>query len=431
MNRFLTFILSAILSISAVKGECAVVVADSATHMPLPSASVFDRSGRAIGISDSRGRLPYISPAEYPVTVRYLGFGEECVAEAGVDTVFLAEIPTELQEVVIESRQHKVLHVLAYVREYSSLSTYTDTVFLFREKMVDFMMTPDEKVRFTGWMNPRVLKSRSYYRFTNASGLDSVSSEWGNHFSWSDWIGIVPSPSVPAGVRGAESGSDTIRGKYSPAEIWIRHDDRMTVDVDVLADTTSRRWVPNLSSFFRRQLDFENFRVRFNYGCVTDDSLCVTDLTGYSFNIESNGRGHDMFRFNRRDEPFFVSTFAEVYILDKEYITVKEAKKWSKLKFDSGDIEIIEAAEAPGLQQPVLELIARVEAIDAEGVRLDRAPDRRFVGRPPRKINFGERALTLLKDLTGITYFRSHRNFNNNWNSFRRSQSKSNGHNKK
>lgn len=34
-----------------------------------------------------------------------------------------------------------------------------------------------------------------------------------------------------------------------------------------------------------------------------------------------------MFRFNRNDEPFFVNTFAEVYILDKEYITVKEARR--------------------------------------------------------------------------------------------------------
>ena len=422
MYRLLTFIVALLLSFSALRGGKPVVVADSATHTPLPSASVFDRSGRAIGMTDSRGRLPYISPADFPVTLRYLGFEEKQLSEIAADTVFLAELSTELQEVVIESRQHKVLHVLAYVREYSTLSTYSDTVFLFREKMVDYMMTPDDKVKFTGWMNPRVLKSRSYYRFTDVLGLDSVSRECGNHFSWSDWVGIVPPPVLPAGVRAAEEGTDTLRGRYSPAEIWIRHADRLTVDVDVLADTASRRWVPDLSTFFRKQLDFENFRIRFSYGCVAGDSICVTDLTGYSFNIESNGRGHSMFRFNRRDEPFFVSTFAEVYILDKEYITVKEAKKWAKLKFDSDGIEILEAAEAPELQAPVRDLIARVESIDAEEVRLGRTPDRRYAGGPPRRINFGERALTLLKDLTGITYIRSHRNFNNNWKSFRRSQ---------
>ncbi len=77
------------------------------------------------------------------------------------------------------------------------------------------------------------------------------------------------------------------------------------------------KWVPNLSGFFRRNLDFENFRVRFNYGDVVGDTISPMDLAGYSFNIESRGRGHEMFRFNRVDEPCFVSTYAEVYILDK------------------------------------------------------------------------------------------------------------------
>ncbi|MDE6805737.1 MAG: hypothetical protein K2J05_02910, partial [Muribaculaceae bacterium] len=42
-----------------------------------------------------------------------------------------------LPEFVVESNENKYLHVLAYVREYSTLSTYTDTIFMFREKMVD------------------------------------------------------------------------------------------------------------------------------------------------------------------------------------------------------------------------------------------------------------------------------------------------------
>ena len=75
---------------------------------------------------------------------------------------------------------------------------------------------------------------------------------------------------------------------------------------------------------------------------MAGDSIGAVDLAGYSFNIESNGRGHGMFRFNRRDEPFFVSTYAEVYVMDKEYISVKEAKKWDRRKFDAGAIEILE-----------------------------------------------------------------------------------------
>ena len=169
------------------------VVADAGDRRALPGASVFDKNGTVVCVCDAKGRSKIIGAADYPLTVRYLGYHEKAVKEA-CDTVFLEENPMDLQEVVVSGRQQKVLHILGYVREYSTLTTYSDTVFLFREKMVDFMLTPGKKIRFKGWSNPRVLKSKSYYRFTNAEGLDSVSSEGNYHFSWSDWIDAIPSP---------------------------------------------------------------------------------------------------------------------------------------------------------------------------------------------------------------------------------------------
>lgn len=432
MIRYATLFLMVLSFVFVMEGQRQVCyVADSITRRPLPNASVFDRQGNVVGISDDKGRLPYVSPGSYPLTVRYLGFREKTVPTGFNDTVFLAEITMELPEVIVESRQHKVLHLLAYVREYSTLSTYTDTVFLFREKMVDYMMPHDEKIRFTGWRNPRILKSESYYHFYNAQGLDSVSDECRHHFSWSDWIGIVAPLKTPDGIRNVEHGTDTLWGKYSPTELWTRNDDRVVVDVNVLADTTSRKWVPNLSAFFKKHLDFENFKVRFNYDNVFGDTIPLVNLTGYSFNVESNGRGHDMFRFNRRDEPFFVSTYAEVYILDKEFITVKEAKKWASLKLDKEDIEIIEPAEAPELQEPIQKLVARVNDIDHVGVRLNFTPDHRLMGRRVHKQNIGQKALSLLKQLTGISSLRSRRKLNDGWNEFRDAQKDKNATRKK
>lgn len=422
MKKLLLSILLTFLSISFAEGRDNMIVADSVSRQPLPSATVFNGSGKIIGLSDAHGLVPYVSPEDYPITLRYLGFREKVIARCDADTVFLTELKTELPEILVESRQHKVLHMLAYVREYSSLSTYSDTVFLFREKMVDYMMSPDRKVRAPQWLSPRILKSKSYYHFTNELGLDSVSSTCRHHFSWSDWVEIVPSPVIPQSLRHTEIGTDTLRGKYSLTEIWMRNNERLTVDINVLADTTSRKWVSNLSVFFRERLDFENFRVRFNYDNIMGDSIYPTDITGYSFNIESTGRGHDMFRFNKKEEPFFVSTYAEVYVLDKEYVTIKEAKKWDKLKFDHTAIEIIEPQEAPELQSPVQDLITRVTALNHNDVRLDFSPDRRLAGRGTRRQNMAQRAFTMLKDATGITYYKSHKNFNTRWNKFKKEQ---------
>ena len=428
MMKTVRFIVVAVVLLCCLRmaGQTFIVV-DSQDKRALPSASVFDKNGTLLCVCSTSGRSVRIGDNDYPLTVRYLGYHEREVA-APCDTVFLEENPMELEDVVVSTRQQKVLHILGYVREYSTLTTYRDTVFMFREKMVDFMLTPGRKPRFKGWSNPRVLKSRSYYRFTNAEGLDSVSSEGNYHFSWSDWIDAIPSPTLPSGLRGVKLGTDTVMGKYQATEIWDRRDDRVTVNVNVLADTVSQKWVRNLSSFFHDNLEFEDFRLRYSYDNVIADTINPDNMTGFSFNIESEGRGHEMLRFNKWNEDFFVSTYAEVYILDKEYITVKEARKWANRKTGLEEDIILEPEDAPRLQQPILALIDRVENIDKDTAKLDFVPDRRLVSQYPRHNNFsfGARALGMLKTLTGISAIKMHRNLGTSWSDFRKSQTKKN-----
>ncbi len=400
------------------------IVADSATRAPLPGASIFDSNGKMIGLSSSKGRLPRIDEANYPITIRYIGFEETRVAKACSDTIFLKENIAELPEVVAETKSHKVLHVLGYVREYSMLTTYTDTVFLFREKMVDYMLKDNPHVKFRGWTRPRVLSSKSYYRFTNSAGLDSVSDRSNNHFSWSDWMGIAPETEMPFALQTTDVASDTLRGKYSAAESWAKNNDRVTIDVNILADTASRHWIPDMAGFFRkRDMEFDNFRLRLNYGNVAGNSVKPIDLTGYSFNIASNGRGYQMFKFNRVGDPYFVDTYGEVYIVDKEYITVKEAKKWERKKIDSESIGLLVPTEAPELQPDILRLVYRVNNIDTDKIRVETQPDMLMMRKyaPKRQDLFG-RAFNILKTITGISKIRSNRKNEKNWRDFKRSQ---------
>lgn len=429
--RYFTTALSLLFSIISMElWASEVIVVDSATNVALPNASIYDKDGTPVGLSNSKGVIPKIARSRYPITVRYLGFNDKSVMYGSNDTVFLSESVSELPEMIVESSRHRVLHILAYVREYSTLSTYTDTIFLFREKMVDYMLPSDTKVKFDGWSSPRVLTCKSYYRFTNNNGLDSVSDTSQHHFTWSDWIAIPPEVSMPMRIKSSRISADTLFGKYNPTEIWRRNNDRIRIDIDVLADTISRKWVPKLAYFFRRGLDYNKFKVSFNYDNIEGNSLSGFDLDGYSFSIESKGRGREMFRFNKINEPFFVSTNAEVYILDKEYITVKEAKKWEKRDFDVDEIGIYEPMNAPQLSPAILDLVERVDLLDKHKIRLDFIPDHRLMGSNSgrRNLRIGRRALLLLKQATGITFFKSHKNFNNNWAKFRKEQIRKNSH---
>lgn len=419
-RRFVVVVVSLVFAtfVMAFAGS-GVVVADSVTHIPLANASVFDRHGALAGFSDGRGRLPSLNYERYPVTVCYLGFKNRVVRESATDTIFLQELCSELPEVVVESRRDRVLYMLAYVREYSMLTTYTDTVFLFREKMVDYVLPCGRQTKLKGWSMPRVLSSKSYYRFTDASGLDSVSDAGRHHFSWTDWIGLPPAVAVPKTLADS-NGEDTVCGRYGPVEMWRKEDGKIAVSVDVLADTMGRKWVPGLASFFGKNLDFEKLRFSSVYENADVDSVSPHDMISCSYEIESNGRGYDMFRFNHVGEPCFVSTVGEVYVMDREYITVREARKREQRKDDGEMVTICEPLDAPELSESIRALVGRVGSIDKEGVRLGFTPDRRMAGDRSVNRNFriGRRALFLLRQLTGAARYRSQRNLNRQWGEF-------------
>ena len=223
-----------------------------------------------------------------------------------------------------------------------------------------------------------------------------------------------------------EVGNDTVKGRYGATEIWRKNNSRLLIDIDVLADTSSRKWVPNLSLIFHEDIDFEQFRLHLNYDNVADKIVRPSALSGYSYTIESNGRGRNMFMFNRVDEPFFVSTYAEVYIVDKEYIPLKEAKKWNKRKSIADEMVIYEPSEAPELQESILQLIARVNDVNHDGIRLAQTPDHRLAGRNIEKVGSGQLILRRLKGMFGIDQLIGQRKMKRQWHQYRKDWVKKN-----
>ena len=201
IHNLLPLVLFCLLPLTAAAVTPNAVAVDSGSGEPLPAASVFDRKGNILGICSDKGVLPYASPDAYPLTVRYIGYLPALVESPSQQRVEMHPVDYSLPELTVEPGKRVVLHLTAYVREYSTLTTYTDTVFLFREKTVDFMVPTRKAGKYRGWTQPRLLASRSYYRFAGADGNDSVSNTFGQHFSWSDWIGIPPRVDLPKALH--------------------------------------------------------------------------------------------------------------------------------------------------------------------------------------------------------------------------------------
>lgn len=308
----------------------------------------------------------------------------------------------DLKEVTVSAHKQEVLHTLGYVREFSELTTGSDTVFLFREKWVDFMSPLPKAKKFQGWKLPRVLSSKSYYHFTNAAGLDSVSDRFNQHFSWSDWVQIPNRVKIPQAIADGNP-TDTLFGRYRPTEIWRRDGDRIDLSVNVMADTASRRrWVPAASTFFARNVDFERFDVRYLFKNIDGGTIMEHNLDAMTVNIESNGRGRNMFRFNRLNEPYYVTTYAEMYVADREYISVGQARKLADNPLAETDLLELTPTYMADLDPQILALIARVENIDTIAVRTRLPTDHNLIGRSLTPLTKKQKIVRRLRGMLGL-----------------------------
>lgn len=357
----------------------AITAVDGLTGQPLPKASIFDSKGKIIGISSDKGLLPYISPECFPISVCFLGYESAVVTSPLQNNVTLFPVSTELPEIIVDSKKKQVLYLKGCVREYSSMITNSDTVFLYREKNVDFMVPVVKNKHFTGWTLPRLLSSKSYYHFTDNSGLDSVSDYYNNHFSWSDWIGILTSATLPEKLKNKVFANDTVRAKYGISSIWQKKDDDVSLNIDILSTEENRKWVPGISHFLNKDIDFTLFDLRYDFCDVNEQEVRPDNIARISYNIQANGNNRNINRLGNRIQPVYMDTYAEIYITSREYISFSEASKIEKRLKEHITEEKSEMM--PELMASIQDLIERVNNTDNEMERLQRATDKKIGGR--------------------------------------------------
>ncbi len=354
-------------------------VKDAENNAPIARVSIFDNTGKMIATGDDKGRLPYIHSSSYPITLRCLGYSDKKIYSLSDSVIEMTRTAIDLPELKVDSRKRPILHLTGYLREISSMSSSVDTVMLYREKWVDFMIPTGNEKRFKGWTDPRILKSKSYYKFTDAWGRDSVSDRINHHFSWSDWVSLPPRVNQPTAIVRNRQISDTIMGIYSPAELWRRDSVKIRVDVDVLADTLRGKWATRLNHRLWRDLDFERLLLTFEYSDCDTFSVKPQNIDRMSCYIESMGRGHDMFRFKTRyDNTLYVTTYVDLIIADREYLTVKDAKRMEKdqlLALEEASL-VLESEKMPR-DSVINDLIARVNNINHDQRRLGMEIDTR------------------------------------------------------
>lgn len=203
-------------------------------------------------------------------------------------------------------------------------------------------------------------------------GLDSVSDRANHHFSWSDWVSLPRRVDFPNIIGGRRLGTDTIMGVYSPAEIWDKDSTGVNVTVNLLANSNKSKWMPRLAGPLWNDTEFERLIIDYHFSDTDTFAVRAQNLDRLSCSIESMGRGHDMFRFSHWEDPIlYVSTYFDLTITDREYITVKDARRKEKdARLAIEDAMLIFESERVPRDSVITDLIARVNAIDHDSRRL-------------------------------------------------------------
>ncbi len=314
---------------------------------------------------------------------------------SGASNTF-SERNIKLPELIVSGKNKKVLHIIGYMREYSTLTTLSDTVFLYREKLVDFAPS-NMNIKFEGWNLPRIMSSKSYYRFTNDAGLDSVSNKYYRYFTFADYIGLPKPETIPVNLQNDRSGTDTIKARYGLNALWEKDSERVKLEIDLLNDTARLKQFPMLNKFTRDDyLDFRELKIQYLFDGVDYDIVNPEKLTKMSFTIESKGRVDKRVSMSPSSKPEWVSTYAELYVLDREYISRSDANKWRKQYIDWNMAAPYLGQIVPPRTDTIDILVSRVDAIDHQQVRLREETDMRLAG---PHIEEGKKNFTVLNRL--------------------------------
>ena len=140
-----------------------IVITDGKSGTPLPKASIFDRNGIFIAVTDNEGIVPSSVISEnYPLNVRYVGYTPVEISSPDAGTVAMEESIYELPEITVDEVSRNLLYIQAYLREYANAVDTQYTLSYFTEKIIDFVLPMSKKAKFKGWDKSRTLAQRNY-----------------------------------------------------------------------------------------------------------------------------------------------------------------------------------------------------------------------------------------------------------------------------
>lgn len=363
MNKIISIITALILSSSTFDADAYRLV-DASTNAPLPLASITDRSGNVVGMTDKSGVIPELQKDRYPITFNYMGYASLQILKPAEDDVKMILQEYELPELVISPGARPLLHLTGYMRELTSVLSSSDSVTIFKESVVDFLV-PVEKTKVKGWNKARELASKTYVRMSNSSGLDSVSISHEYEFMlWGNRKSLIPSAAkIPDKIKGTEVTCDTVMGKYYPKIIWLKNGDVTRWYGDALANEKNHVTSPWALKLFGLTTDVTEISENFVFDTTDGDFIGPSDLRQVSITIDMLAKGKLFKKTLDSSSPVNVKTYMELYLTDREFLSEEEGKSLKKEIPTIESSDILAPTNANPLHPAIMRTVERVNSL--------------------------------------------------------------------
>lgn len=337
---------------------------DAETKAPLPLASITDRVGNVVGMTDKSGVIPELQKGSYPVTFNYMGYVSLQIQKPAEDDVKMIQQEYELPEIVISPGARPLLHLKGYMREVTSVLSSSDSVTLFKESVVDFLI-PVGKTKVKGWKKARELASKTYVRMSNSSGLDCVGSNHEYEFMlWGNRKSLIPSAAkIPDKIKGTDVACDMVMGKYYPKIIWWKNGDVIRWYGDALANEKNHITSPWALKLFGLTTYVTEISENYVFDTPDGDYIRPTDLRQVYVTIDMLAKGKLFKTTFDSSSPVNVRTYMELYLTDREFLSEEEGKSLRNEIPSIESSDILAPTNANPLHPAIIRIVERVNSL--------------------------------------------------------------------
>lgn len=344
-------LLSVLFSVKALSLEAEVIVTDAETGQPLSKASIFDKNGVFIAVTEDNGKVPdNISSYFYPISVRYVGYIPLTLTSPDLGVVTMEEATYTLPEVVIDEVSRNILYLQAYVREYSTVENSKDTLALYTEQIVDYAI-PVGKAKFKGWKKPRVLAQQKYeYIKINKkkSSVDTLLLKNGDKMRSTNF-NIAQNFKMPESILSGDSTEYVKYGKYYPEEKWSVVGDYYIYETDGMSDFKDHYYQPGFLKLFGMTTGMSMDDNKYIFEKGRKPGANVENLVAASENFDLIMKGKLIKKATEQNEDTKMAFFTEMFIVDRTYISADEAKE---LKKDAPVVDLMKFKVPEGIPAP-------------------------------------------------------------------------------